>query len=154
MHTCLDIEIREKTDSTEIISINDYQKKFQNYLIVDWDVVSTDSISFFWDTHGFICDEALKATEKIVDRLSGLLVGLPLTEEKVAITVLKASIEDLNKFNVGVRVTEKVIMNINKKLQKESLMWEYSIFARTHREISFQDWIDNVWNGTVDISKK
>lgn len=134
----------------EAQEINRQQKQFHKYY--EFEVKPEESTPLYIHYHwtGFNVGLGEEETTKVlinlvVERLSQNLAGKLFNLETIVKEVQRFR-KEFNDIGFGLCLSPEMTRHLEHLVEERKKHGEYSLFTHWHRDVSYEEWLENVWN--------
>lgn len=134
----------------EALEINRQQKQFHKYYEFEVKPEESTTLDIHYHWTGFNIELHEEETTKVlinlvVERLSQNLVGKLFNLETIVKEVQRFR-NEFNDIGFGLCLSPEMAQHLEHLVEERKKHGEYSFFTHWHRDVSYEEWLENVWN--------
>lgn len=134
----------------EALEINRQQKQFHKYYEFEVKPEESTTLDIHYHWKGFNVGLHEEETTKVlinlvVERLSQNLVGKLFNLETIVKEVQRFR-KEFNDIGFGLCLSPEMTQHLEHLVEEREKHGEYSFFTHWHRDVSYEEWLEKVWN--------
>lgn len=134
----------------EALEINRQQKQFHKYYEFEVKPEESTTLDIHYHWKGFNVGLHEEETTKVlinlvVERLSQNLVGKLFNLETIVKEVQRFR-KEFNDIGFGLCLSPEMTQHLEHLVEERGKHGEYSFFTHWHRDVSYEEWLEKVWN--------
>jgi len=134
----------------EAQEINRKQKQFFKYYEFEMRPEECTTLDVHYHWTGFNVDPREEETTRVlinlvVERLSQNLIGKPFNLETI-VKEVQRFIQEFNDIGFGLCLSPEMTKRLEQLVEKRKKHGEYSLFTHFHSDVSYEEWLENVWS--------
>lgn len=134
----------------EAQEINRQQKQFHKYYEFEVKPEESTTLDIHYHWTGFNVGPGEEETTKVlinlvVERLNRNLVGKLFNLETIVKEVQRFR-KEFNDIGFGLCLSLEMTRHLEHLVEERKKHGEYSLFTHWHRDVSYEEWLENVWN--------
>lgn len=134
----------------EAQEINRQQKQFHKYYEFEVKPEESTPLDIHYHWTGFNVGLGEEETTKVlinlvVERLSQNLAGKLFNLETIVKEVQRFR-KEFNDIGFGLCLSPEMTRHLEHLVEERKKHGEYSLFTHWHRDVSYEEWLENVWN--------
>ena len=134
----------------EAQEINRQQKQFHKYYEFEVKPEESTTLDIHYHWTGFNVGPGEEETTKVlinlvVERLNRNLVGKLFNLETIVKEVQRFR-KEFNDIGFGLCLSPEMTQHLEHLVEERKKHGEYSLFTHWHRDVSYEEWLEKVWN--------